>query len=145
MPDTRTHAIELRGVFAHILGVWYPRDHVVAAIDAAQGSKAVKALLAAGFGANAVHLHASERVLQSQAKISRRQNKLERDSVALARAVTDDGLMAEEYLEEAKAGASVIAVLAPEPRLSREAARILAAHGARRIRFYGNTTITDLP
>jgi hypothetical protein len=52
--------------------------------------------------------------------------------------------MAQEYYEEAKAGTSVTAVLAPEPRVYSEAARILAAHGARRIRFYGSTTIIDL-
>ena len=60
------------------------------------------------------------------------------------RAVMEDGLMAQEYFEEAKAGASVIAVVAPEPRLYTEAGRILATQGARRIRFYGTTAMTDL-
>jgi len=52
--------------------------------------------------------------------------------------------MSQDYFEEAEAGASLIAVLAPEPRLVTEAGRILASHGARRIRFYGDLTITDL-
>jgi hypothetical protein len=34
--------------------------------------------------------------------------------------------MSQEYFEEAKAGASLIAVLAPEPRLVTEARQILA-------------------
>jgi hypothetical protein len=44
--------------------------------------------------------------------------------------------MSQEYFEEAKAGASLIAVLAPEPRLVTEARQVLAAHGARHMRFY---------
>jgi hypothetical protein len=35
-------------------------------------------------------------------------------------------------------------MLAPEPRLVEEARRILATHGARHIRFYGDTSVTDL-
>jgi hypothetical protein len=52
--------------------------------------------------------------------------------------------MSQEYFEEAEAGASLIAVLAPEPRLVTEAGRILASCGARHMRFYGDRTITDL-
>jgi hypothetical protein len=52
--------------------------------------------------------------------------------------------MSQEYCKEAEAGASLIAVLAPEPRLVSEARQILASHGARHMRFYGDTTITDL-
>jgi hypothetical protein len=52
--------------------------------------------------------------------------------------------MSQEYFEEAEAGASLIAVLAPEPRLVAEARQTLASHGARRMRFYGDLTITDL-
>jgi hypothetical protein len=44
--------------------------------------------------------------------------------------------MSQEYFEEAKAGASLIAVLAPDPRLVTEARQVLAARGARHMRFY---------
>jgi hypothetical protein len=50
--------------------------------------------------------------------------------------------MSQEYFEEAKAGASFIAVLAPEPRLVTEARQVLAAHGARHMRFYDSKCIT---
>ncbi len=33
-----SHTIELVGVFAQLLGAWYPKDHVVAAIDHASGT-----------------------------------------------------------------------------------------------------------
>jgi len=65
-------------------------------------------------------------------------------AASVSRALTDEGLMSQEYCKEAEAGASLIAVLAPEPRLVSEARQILASHGARHMRFYGDTTITDL-
>jgi hypothetical protein len=136
--------IELSGLFAQMLGVWYPKDYVVAAIDAADGPAAVEALLAAGFGSNAAHLHNSARVCQIGAAIYEQRTPMQRAGAAFSRAVTDEGLMAQEYFEEAKAGASLIAVRASEPPLADEARRILAAHGARRMRFYGDRTITDL-
>lgn len=136
--------IELNGLFAQMLGVWYPKDYIVASMDAAEGSAAVKALLEAGFGSNAVHLHGSARVCQNLAAIYEQRTPLQRAGATLGRAVTDEGIMAQEYFEDAKAGASLIAVRASEPRLAEEARQILAAHGARRMRFYGDRTITDL-
>ena len=59
MTATASRSIELNGVFAQMLGVWYPRDYIVAAIDAVEGAAAVDELLAAGFGSNSIHLHES--------------------------------------------------------------------------------------
>jgi hypothetical protein len=67
---------------------------------------------------------------------------LQRAAATVSRALTDEGLMSQEYFEEAKAGASLIAVLAPEPRLVTEARQVLAAHGARHMRFYDSKCIT---
>lgn len=52
--------------------------------------------------------------------------------------------MSQEYFAEAETGASLIAVLAPQPRLLTRARQILASYGARHMRFYGAATITDL-
>jgi hypothetical protein len=145
--DTTTppaRRIELDGVFAQLLGVWYPKDYIVAAIEAAEGLAAVEALLAAGYGSNSLHLHDSARVCQIGAAIYEQRTPLQRVGAAFTSAVTDEGLMSQEYFDEAKAGASLIAVRASEPRLADEAREILAAHGARRMRLYGDRTITDL-
>ena len=136
--------IELNGVFAQMLGVWYPKDYVVAALDAADGEAAVADLLAAGFGENAVHLHASARVLANAAAIYDQRSQLQRAGAALTGAITDEGLLSQEYLDEATAGASLVAVRASEPPLVEEARRILAGRGARRMRFYGDRSITAL-
>jgi hypothetical protein len=127
-----------------MLGVWYPRNYVLAAIDPAEGAAAVKALLSAGFGSNSVRLESGARVGQIRAAISEQRTPMQRAAAAASRALTDEGLMSQEYFNEAEAGASLIAVLAPEPRLVTEAGQILASHGARHMRFYGDTTITDL-
>lgn len=136
--------IELNGVFAQMLGVWYPKDYVVAALDAADGEAAVEELLAAGFGGNAIHLHDSAQVLQNAATIYDQRTRLQRAGAAFTGAVTDEGLLGREYIDEANAGASLLAVRASEPLLADEAGRILAAHGARRIRFYGDRSIIAL-
>ena len=48
--------VELTGLFAMMLGAWYPKNYVLAAIDPTDGAAAVKALLSAGFGSNSVRL-----------------------------------------------------------------------------------------
>jgi hypothetical protein len=136
--------VELTGLFAMLLGVWYPKDYILAAIDPTEGAAAVKALLAAGFGSNSVRLEDSAGVRQIRAAIYEQRTPIQRAAAAISRALTDEGLMSQEYFEAAEAGASLIAVLAPEPRLVTEARQILAAHGARHMRFYGDKTITDL-
>ena len=136
--------IELKGLYSMMLGVWYPRNYVVAAIDATDGAAALKALLSAGFGSNSVHLHDGARIGQIRAAIHEQRTPMQRAAATVGRTLTDEGLMSQEYFDEAEAGASLIAVLTPEPRLVTEARKILAAHGARHMRFYDDKCITDL-
>jgi hypothetical protein len=143
-PTAASERVELKGLFAHMLGVWYPMHYILAAIGPTEGAAAVKALLAAGFGRNSVRLEDGAGVGQIRAAIYEQRTPLRRAANVVSRAVTDEGLMSQEYFEEAEAGASLIAVLAPEPRLVTEARQILAAHGARHMRFYDNKCITDL-
>jgi hypothetical protein len=139
-----SESIELKGLYSMMLGVWYPKNYIVAAIDTTAGQAAVKALLSAGFGGNSVHLHEGARIGQIRAAIYEQRTPMQRVGSAVSRTVTDEGLMSQQYFEEAEAGASLIAVLAPEPPLAEQARQILAAHGARHMRFYGAKTITDL-
>lgn len=82
---------------------------------------------------------------RSQVAITEPQCKpVQRAAASVSRALTDGGLMSQEYFAEAEAGASLIAVLAPEPRLVTTARQILASFGARHMRFCGDATITDL-
>jgi hypothetical protein len=137
-------SVELKGLFAMMLGIWYPMNYVLAAIDPTEGAAAVEELLSAGFGRNSVRLEDSARVAQIRAAITEQRTPLQRAAATVSRTLTDEGLMSQEYFQEAEAGASLIAVLSPEPRLLTEARQILASHGARHMRFYGDKTITDL-
>ena len=136
--------IELTGLFTMMLGVWYPRNYILATVAPAEGAAAVEALLAAGFGSNSVRLERGARVGEIRAAIYEQRTPLQRGAAAVSRALTDEGLMSQEYFEAAEAGASLIAVLAPERRLVSEAQQILGAHGARHMRFYDDRCITDL-
>jgi hypothetical protein len=54
-PPTTPYA----GVFAQLLGAWYPKHYVIAALDAAEGPPEMEDLFAAGFGRKAVYRHDS--------------------------------------------------------------------------------------
>ena len=136
--------LELNGIFARMLGVWYPKGYVVAALDARAGVAAVEDLLAAGVGGDGIHLHDSLQVLGSVAAIHGRGTRLRRDGATFTGALSAEGLLRQEYLDEAGAGASLIAVLADEPARVDQVRSILAAQGARGIRFYGDGFVTAL-
>ena len=136
--------LELNGIFARMLGVWYPMGYVVAALDARDGVAAVETLLAAGVAGDGIHLHDSLRVLGSVAAIHGRGTRLQRDGAAFTGALSEEGLLRQEYLDEASAGASLIAVRAAEPAQVDQVRRILAAQAARGIRFYGDGFVTAL-
>ena len=136
--------VELNGVFARMLGVWYPKGYVVAALDAGAGVAAVEALLAAGVAGDGIHLHDSLQVLGSVATIPGRGTRLQRDGATFTGALSDEGLLRQEYLDEAGAGASLIAVRAAEPARVEQVGRILAARAARGIRYYGDGYVTAL-
>jgi hypothetical protein len=136
--------IELKGLFAMMLGVWYPRNYVVAAIDPSREHATVASLLSAGFGANAIRHENGEKVLQIRATIKAQRTPLQRAAVTVSNAVTDEGLMSQQYFAAAELGYSLVAVLAPEPHLAAAAAHVLHAHEGRHVRFYGDKTIADL-
>jgi hypothetical protein len=136
--------LELNGMFARMLGVWYPMGDVVAALDARAGVAAVEALLAAGIAGDDIHLHDSLRVLGSVAAIHGRGTRLRQDGATFTGALSDEGLLRQEYLDEVGAGASLIAVRAAEPAEVDQVRRILAAQAARGIRFYGDGFVTAL-
>src|SRR5215208_1796195 len=90
---TASGRIELKGLFAMWLGVWYPKNYILAAIDAQEGPAAVKALLSAGFGSNSVHLHDSAGVCQIRETIYEQRTPLQRAAATVTRTLTDEGLM----------------------------------------------------
>lgn len=136
--------IELTGLFTMMLGVWYPRHYVVAAIEPADGMAAAQALRSAGFGERSVRHETGAAVLAIRQQIATQRTPLERAAASITHAVTDEGFMSQQYFDEAGRGASLIAVLAPESQHLIDARQILVRHRARYIRYYGDNTIIDL-
>jgi hypothetical protein len=77
--------VELTGLFAMLLGVWYPKNYILAAIDATEVPAAMKELLSAGFGSNSLRLEDSVRVGQIRAAISEQRTPLQRAAATVSR------------------------------------------------------------
>ena len=87
---TAPERVEFKGLFAMMLGVWYPKNYILAAIDAADGAAAVKALLSAGFGSNSVRLDDGARVGQIRAAIYEQRTPMQRTAATVSRTLTDE-------------------------------------------------------
>jgi hypothetical protein len=81
---TAPERVELKGLFTMMLGVWYPQNYILAAIDPRRGAAAVKALLAAGFGRNSVRLEDGARVGQIRAAIYEQRTLMQRAAASIA-------------------------------------------------------------
>jgi hypothetical protein len=79
-----------------MLGVGYPKNHIVAALDATDGPAAVKALLSAQFGGNSVHLHDCARIGRIRAAIYAQRTPMQR-WLCRQPYVRDEGLMSQLY------------------------------------------------
>ena len=133
------------GVFAGLLGAWYPKDYVVGVIDDLDGAeRAAEELRRVGFPAADVRLFPSEEVIGALGVIQAQRNVFQRMGAALQREMTEEGAANKEYNADARAGRHILTVLAVEPEEIERARKVLVAHGARRIMHYKKYTITDL-
>lgn len=133
------------GVFAGMLGAWYPTDYVVGVIqDLGEAEQASEELRRTGFPAEDVRLFPSEEVVGALRLIEAQRNVFQRVGAAIQREVTEEGVANEEFNAEARAGRHILTVLAVEPEAIERARKVFVAHGARRIMYYKKWTITDL-
>jgi hypothetical protein len=133
------------GVFAGMLGAWYPRDYIVGVIDDIdEAERAAEELRRVGFPEADVRLFPSEEVVEGLRMIDAQRNLFQRVGAAIQREVTEEGAANKEYDEEARAGRQILTALAVEPEEIERARKVFVAHGARRIMHYKKWTITDL-
>lgn len=141
----KTGPMEHMGVFAELLGAWYPKDYIVSVIDDVnEGERAAEELRQVGFPASDVRLFRGEEVVGALKAISAHRNVLQRLTAAIQREVTEEGLANKDYDEDAMAGRQILTVMAVKPEEIDRAREVLVAHGARRIIHYKKWTITDL-
>jgi hypothetical protein len=143
--ERRSDPSERMGVFAGLLGAWYPKDYIVSVVDDFdEAERAAEALRKAGFPAADVRLFRSEEIVGALRAIGAHRNVLQRIGAAIQREVTEEGLANKEYDEDAMAGRHILTVMAVEAEEIERARKVLVEHGARRIMHYKRWTITDL-
>ena len=141
----RGEHIELTGFFAQLFGSWYPNGCIVAVInDEHQARAAVAELRAAGFAEDDVRCFTGDEVLHIDAQIVAQLNPVQR-LMMRASSGTDEGTAMQQYLDEARAGHTIVIARVghrdtPDPRVR----PILEAHHAHTIRVYTDFTIVQV-
>ena len=129
-----------------LLGSWYPENYMVAVIDhPAEAEQAAEALRQAGWPAIDVRLFAGTQVATHLDKIEEHRSLPKKLAADVRHVVSDEGVMGEDYEEEARLGHQILAVYTPNDDKVEQARTLLAAHGAHSVEYFGKWVITDLP
>jgi hypothetical protein len=125
----------------------YPTNRVVGTItEAAAARRAVDALAAAGFAREAIDVLHGEQDLHRLDPSGAEHGVFAQLQRALIRTAAGSEIKHLNYhVDDVRAGKSVIMVLAPEGRSRDAAARILHAHGAEFVGFYGRWAYESMP
>ena len=122
-----------------------PTDWVIGVIDdRAEAERAVQDARDAGFPEEELLSFYAEQALDQAKTRAQAQNPLTRLFATVARYVTDPGTAEKEYIEEARAGHSIVNIRARSPERVALAHNILERRHAHRIKHFGQWTITDL-
>jgi len=125
-----------------LMGTVYWKDHVVAVVDdSAVAADAVAALVAAGSPADGTRAFSGPEVVRHHEAYLAHRNPLQRLGAALA---SDEGEIADEFVEEAREGHSIVVAPAAEPEAADRVAGVLRAHHAHHIKHYRDNTIAAL-
>ena len=125
-----------------ILGNWYPTDCVVALLSTDDARTAIDALGQTGFPADTIRHWTSQEML-SQAAEKEDAGGIKSLFRGLQRGLTDDGGALNVYEQGARYGQDILAVYAPNNEARESAHKILAAHLASHIKYYGQFAVTD--
>lgn len=123
----------------------YPTNRVVGTIaDPASAQGAIEALLRAGFARHDIDILHGEEDLHRPNPAGAEQGFLGQFQRTLVRTMGDEYRHLQHYVDDVRAGRSVIMVLAKERDRREVAADILGAHGAESIEFYGRWSWHEL-
>ncbi len=131
--------------FTHFsLGSWDPVDCLVSVIDdPAEALQAVDDLRAAGFVEDDVRLFLGQEVVDHDRDIMNHRSSL-KNVVYMLSNISDETVMAQEYLDEARQGHQILAVHASDVGRVKQASASVVRHHAHRVRYYGRWTVSDL-
>ncbi len=124
------------------LGQYYPLDDLLAVVeDRSTGERAVQALKDAGVLDGDVDLLDGAWFAEAMRAAGRQHGIARRLAQLLP---TDESLLVQRYVAEADQGHVIVLVHAERPDDVERARSVLAAHGAREMRHYGQRVIRDL-
>jgi len=125
-----------------ILGNWYPLDCVVALLSSDDARTAIDLLQQAGFASDTVRHWTSQEML---AQVDEKEDSGGIKSIfrSMQRGLTDDGGALNVYEQGARYGQDVVAVYTPNEEARQGAHKILAAHLATHIKYFGKFAVTD--
>jgi MoaF-like len=116
----------------------YPTNRVVGTlVDPTHAQAAIEALLQIGFARQDIDILHGEEDLHRPDRSGAEHRFLAQFQRTLIRTLGDEHKHLQHYIEDVRAGRSVIMVLAKERDKREAAADILGAHGAESIEFYG--------
>jgi hypothetical protein len=116
----------------------YPTNRVVGTIvDPKHAQAAIEALLQVGFARQDIDILHGEEDLHRPDPTGAEHNFLAQFQRTLVRTLSDEHKHLQHYIEDVRAGRSVIMVLAKKRDKRETAADILGSHGAAAIEFYG--------
>ena len=116
----------------------YPTNRVVGVLlDSKQAQAAIEALLQVGFARQDIDILHGEEDLHRPGSTGGEHRFLAQFQRTLIRTLGDEHNHLHHYVDDVRAGRSVIMVLAKERDKREAAANTLAAHGAKSIEFYG--------
>src|SRR5829696_3781570 len=121
MSNQPEERIKETGVFAHLLGVWYPTHYVVGVIeDSAAADRAGNALRAAwreaGTPEDAVRVFHAKEALEAIQRTEGFHGPAKRALAAMSHGVgSEEGVADQDYQAAVSSGHSILTVLAPTP------------------------------
>lgn len=122
----------------------YPTNHVIAVVpDRQEAEQAAEALRAGGF-THVEQLSGPEAYQAVQRKMDE-QNPLDKLWENVRRALTEEGMEQEAYLDALRQGQSVVMVQVASVEDAAPADAILRRHHAHTVLHFGQWTVTNLP
>jgi hypothetical protein len=131
-----------RGSVPHKMGEFYPLDDIIAVVeDPATGERTRRALGEAGIPDGDIDVIDGAWFIERGRELKEARGFAERLGSLLA---SEERSYVAEYEDEARQGHSLIAVHAADAETAERVRRVLAAHGARRMRHYREHVIEEL-
>jgi hypothetical protein len=127
---------------ASLFGVFYPKHFIVSVFaDRAAAESAASSLKEAGFGADDIRTWDGADVAANHDKYVAERGLLQKIGSLFP---SEEHDVLNDYIEQARAGATFLTVYTPEEGQRQTAAPIVADAGGTLMRYYGNNTITNL-